>query len=218
MARDAELNQKILDQILDIVYQIQSGNYNQTLQVTPELKAQFGEFGNQLNAHLQNLQQLEKNLPQLNKEITRLITGIHDVLQTIEKASIRVLDNTDGILEQHDVIENTIKLLKQNPAINRVIGKRLDLIQQAQNKARMFVFDIIQAQEFQELTKKQIQTLLKSLEGLVSSLSAIQKSFSIKDEGAVLEEEQEETEVQVQAGARAADQDSVDQLLAEFGL
>ncbi|MGK5092213.1 hypothetical protein WDW89_09430 [Deltaproteobacteria bacterium TL4] len=215
MADDSVLQQQILEQVRAIVQKINSGDMSTFLMINAELGAPMEEFVNYVNDHVQNLQQLEKSLPRINKDISRLVSGISDVLQTIEKASIRVLDNTDGILEQHDIIDNAIKLLKQNPAIARVIGKRLDAIQQAQNKSRMFVFDTIQAQEFQELTKKQTQSMIASLEGLKDDLSDLQKAFRLQGDE---EEREEEREFHVEAGAAAADQDSVDQLLAEFGL
>ena len=77
---------------------------------------------------------------------------------------------------------------------------------------QIFTFDIIQAQEFQELTKKKTNQLLSSLGELENSLAEFKTIFSsevLEDSEAPKEEEE---------APEPASQYIVDQLLAEFGL
>ena len=216
MATEIAIEQQIFEQFVEIIRNIKDGNFDKMLQADTAIDSDLQDFVNYVNEHIHNLQHLEKHLPRMKIDISQLVESIHDVLQTIETASIRVLDNTDGILEQHDIIERTIKLLKQNPAIARVIGKRLDTIQQAQSKSRMFVFDTIQAQEFQELTKKQTETIIGSLEELQAQLTELQMLLKLRDDVGTGDTAENTEEPEIDATPNK--QDSVDQLLAEFGL
>ncbi|MBF0238522.1 MAG: hypothetical protein HQM12_12520 [SAR324 cluster bacterium] len=219
MAEKKAAGKIFIGQMLQMAQSLEMGDFSHVLQQEDGVVDESaGEVADIFNQHLQNLQFLGQYIPAIKTEISRLIDGIYDVLQTIEKASIRVLDNTDGILEQHDIIEQGIKQLKHNPAIARVIGKRLDNVQNAQNKSRMFVFDSIQAQEFQELTKKQTEMMVGSLQELQEKLNTLQSIFCLQGGEDAPHPEDNQTSAEDGDDSGNTIQDSVDQLLAEFGL
>ena len=212
-------NPAMIKQMLEIMRNLATGKWSQPIVMAETGADAFAEFMEYASQHLQYLQRLEAQLPLMEGELEKLVDGIQDVLQTIEKASIRVLDNTDGILEQHDTIEKTIQSLKQNPAIARVIGKRLDSISQVQNKSRMFVFDSIQAQEFQELTKKQTEKLVGVLQSLQQKLKTLHSPSPMEDNTATTNVTSLPPEpAQAEAPKDKIKQNMVDELLAEFGL
>ncbi len=212
------LDENLFNQIVEVIQKIDDGDLNHEIPAPTDLSQDAQKLVSYLNDNIKNLRQLRNYILQIKDEIPQLVDGIQDVLQTIEKSTIRVLDSTDGILEQHDSIEKHNGLLKQNPALNRVFGPRLDKITQSQDKARMFAFDIIQSQEFQELTRKQTDQLVGVLEDLKNRLLGLQALFNLKEDGSGEEVGTHEVEEQEGETPVRADQDLVDQLLAEFGI
>lgn len=208
-----------IDKVNEIVHHLETGKLHKALSTVKNFEGSLKSTGQVFELFIENLIQLATYFSQAKNEIPQLIEGIQEVLEAIETSTIRVLDNTDGILEHHDSIEKTTEKLKQNPVFQEVIGHRLDKIYQAQNKSRMFVFDIIQAQEFQELTRKQTDQLIVSLEDLRKRLLELQNAFNWEDiEGDVEEEKIEETVAEEAEDQSLQKQDLVDQLLAEFGI
>lgn len=209
----ATQDQAILESILYALRNTNELDVEKGIQLESEnVSPQWKELVAMINLKLQHLQSLETYLPEVKQEIPQLLEGINEVLKTIEKAAIRVLDNTDGLLEHHDSIEQTLQTIRENPVFDHILGNRLDKINHAQSKVRMFTFDIIQAQEFQELTKKKTNQLLSSLGELENSLAEFKTIFSSK----VLEDS--EAPKEEEEAPEPASQDIVDQLLAEFGL
>lgn len=218
MANTSAIDGLVLQQMMEFIRQLSQGVLPAEIAPPAEAGQEVAEIFDFLNTNVANLLQLGAFFKQFKSEITQLVEGTQDVLGTIEKATIRVLDNTDGILEQHDIIEKNNELLKQNPVLLKIFGPRLEKFGQAQSKGRMFVFDIIQAQEFQELTKKQTEKLLGVLEEMKKQLMNVQTVFQLRDQphtNANQELTAEEAPVEV---PKKANQDLVDQLLAEFGL
>lgn len=209
--------QNLFEQMLRVIRAQQSGDLSAEIPLDDSLQEDHLDLVECFNNHTGNLRKLSEVVFYLKDELPRLMEGIKDVLQTIEKSTIRVLDNTDGILEQHDAIENTSDLLRRNQVINRVCSNRIDRINQAQGKARMFVFDIIQAQEFQEMTRKQTDTMVEELDRFKNHVLDLEQLFSLTN-ASTEGPSQDQAEEEQAAEPEKANQDLVDQLLAEFGL
>ncbi|MCB1049721.1 MAG: protein phosphatase CheZ [Acidobacteria bacterium] len=209
-------NEKNLNSILQAVKDITEGKWKHDVEV--DAKGMIGELAQYINQTLKNLRHLDENLEVGVKETPRALSEVQVIIDQTEKATIRVLDNSESILSTSHALREELEQLRGESSETQ----RTKLIQGMENRVANLeqnAYELINSMEFQDITQQKIKSITHCLENIERRLVDILIIFKIQGKP-----DQNSDEVELlkslhdQEGNSGATQDLVDQLLAEFGI
>lgn len=202
-----------LNSILQAVKDITEGQWTRDVDV--DAKGMIGELAFYINQTLKNLRRLDENLGVGVQETPRALSEVQVIIDQTEKATLRVLDQSESILEQSQGLRDDLEILhKQN--IDKSLLQNMEgrLARMEQN-----AYELINSMEFQDITQQKIISITHCLENLEKRLVDLLIIFKIKTSK---EDAQEEVALlktlHNPEEAQTSNQGLVDQLLAEFGI
>jgi chemotaxis protein CheZ len=203
-----------LNSILQAVKDITEGQWTHDVDV--DAKGMIGELAFYINQTLKNLRRLDENLGVGVQETPRALSEVQVIIDQTEKATLRVLDQSESILEQSQGLRDDLEILQKKQNIDKHLLQSMEgrLARMEQN-----AYELINSMEFQDITQQKIISITHCLENLEKRLVDLLIIFKIKN---AKEDSQEEVALlktlHNPEEAQTNNQGLVDQLLAEFGI
>ena len=196
---------KDLDLIAQLVSSITEGHFDETSDV--DMTGIIGEIVVKLNQTLGNLQVMDESLHENADQAPMIRTEVEEVIRTTEKATVKVLDSAEDILNQSADITTAIEGLESGTK---------EKIAQHISKIDLAAFEIINAQDFQDVTQQRISRAMSMLTTIEQRLLDLLILFKIQEKG-MLKSTEDSVDVKKEFSP-SSKQDLVDQLLGEFGI
>jgi len=203
-----------LNSILQAVKDITEGQWTRDVDV--DAKGMIGELAFYINQTLKNLRRLDENLGVGVQETPRALSEVQVIIDQTEKATLRVLDQSESILEQSQGLRDDLEILHKQQNVDKTLLQNMEgrLARMEQN-----AYELINSMEFQDITQQKIISITHCLENLEKRLVDLLIIFKIKTSK---EDAQEEVALlktlHNPEEAQTSNQGLVDQLLAEFGI
>jgi len=211
-AESAKLDRGI-SSLIEVTDAILSGDYNKDL-ISINTEGVLQDLANKINAMLLNLKSIETPLTNAGDQAPTVVDSAVNVVDLMRKTAGEVLDKSDHLSEQAEILEEKIaKLDTNNPAVSSEINETIDNIKND-------IFDVIATQTFQDVARQKMEVIIKDLnkmrDWLIESLVVlnIRKNDSpenIRHKTEILKDVKEDNSSETEK------QDLVDDLLAEFG-
>jgi chemotaxis regulatin CheY-phosphate phosphatase CheZ len=201
------------------------GNFNRLVSI--KAKDEIGQLAYYINQTLQNLQQLDPTVKGSSREIPKASSQLFEVVRTTEAATLKVLDETEKILEEQECVAKEIHELKnhlmpleagrsEQNEIMRALETMVTLNQSTLERAMA----IIGAMEFQDLTTQKIETTLTLMEEVAKRLVSLLFLFRLQESSPYNPTVTKELEIidrlHQDGQLLSSKQALVDQLLAEY--
>jgi len=137
------------------------------------------------------LEQVRHNLLEVNSHLTGssstvpgVLHDLKDIVQMTEKATVRVLEETEALIEEGKVVSDLIAQA-QREADNRAlpeVGRPLSEVQALFERGNHRAMAIMSALEFQDLTSQKVQRAFEVLEEVGVRLTKIRALVSLGHE------------------------------------
>jgi chemotaxis regulatin CheY-phosphate phosphatase CheZ len=200
------------------------GNFNRLVSI--KAKDEIGQLAYYINRTLLNLQQLDPAVKRSSGQIPRASSQLSDVVRTTEAATLKVLDETEKIMEEQERATGELERVKQwlvaehggHAGLDSVIAS-LDTVGTLHRKALDRAMEIIAAMEFQDLTTQKIEKTLGLMAEVTRRLVGLLFLFRLQDSSpsdpAISRELDMIDRLNEPVGCLSSKQGLVDQLLAE---
>lgn len=203
-----------LDKILSAARAIVEGDFD--VEVDVEASGVVGEIAYYINETLKNLRTMGERLDANVKDTPRTVSDVEFISEKTEQATLMVLDRAEDILTQMEGLRAEIDALRGGNSDVEAVCQRLD---EKASAMEGHVFEIINSQEFQDLTKQKLARIVTKLKEIEDRLVSLLIVFKIKENASTQDENLELLKNLHDADvAEGSKQDLVDQLLAEFGI
>lgn len=201
------------------------GNFNRLVSI--KAKDEIGQLAYYINQTIQNLQQLDPTVKGSSRQIPKASSELYEVVRTTEAATLKVLDETEKILEEQELAAKEIDCLRHLTGNHSTGGgsmkeffAALDHMAALNRSTLDRAMAIINAMEFQDLTTQRIKFTLGLMEEvsrrLVSLLFLFKLQESSPNDPAVTRELEIIDQLQQDDHPFSSKQALVDQLLAEY--
>ena len=201
------------------------GNFNRFVSI--KAKDEIGQLAYYINQTLQNLQQLDPAVKGSSREIPKASSQLFEVVRTTEAATLKVLDETERILEEQErtakeihKLQTLIRSQQDGSSEDIEITQSLETVVTLNQSTLDRAMAIIGAMEFQDLTTQKIETTLHLMEEvarrLVSLLFLFRLQESSPDNPTVTKELEIIDRLHQDGQPFSLKQPLVDQLLAEY--
>jgi chemotaxis regulatin CheY-phosphate phosphatase CheZ len=200
------------------------GNFNRLVSI--KAKDEIGQLAYYINQTLLNLQQLDPVVKSSSGQIPRASSQLSDVVRTTEAATLKVLDETEKIMEEQEWASSELERVKQYllaehgelPGLDEVLAS-LNTVGTLHRMALDRTMEIIAAMEFQDLTTQKIEKTLALMGEVTRRLVGLLFLFRLQDSSpsdpAISRELEMIDRLNEPIGCLSSKQSLVDQLLAE---
>ena len=178
----------------------------------PEIDAEgvLSLLAKKINAMLVNMKTVQVPLANAGEQAPFVLSSAQDVVQLMEQSTGAVLDKSDRILMQIEVLENML----------RQTGGDSDQTRAVIVEIKAALFDIIASQSYQDVARQKMEKIVLDLNQIRDWLIEVLVIFNIKKDGSLenLEKKKELLRgVHAPSAPSSLKQDLVDDLLSEFG-
>ena len=178
----------------------------------PEIDAEgvLSLLAKKINAMLVTMKTVQVPLANAGEQAPFVLSSAQDVVQLMEQSTGAVLDKSDRIVLQIEVLEN---LLRQT-------GGDSDQTRAVIVEIKAALFDIIASQSYQDVARQKMEKIVLDLNQIRDWLIEVLVIFNIKKDGSLenLEKKKELLRgVHAPSAPSSLKQDLVDDLLSEFG-
>jgi chemotaxis regulatin CheY-phosphate phosphatase CheZ len=201
------------------------GNFNRLVSI--KAKDEIGQLAYYINQTIQNLQQLDPTVKGPSRQIPKASSELCDVVRTTEVAALKVLDETEKIFEEQELVAREIENLKRlvhcepsgGDGAERVVNA-FDTVAALNRSTLDRAMAIIGAMEFQDLTTQKIETIVGLMgevaRRLVSLLFLFKLQESSPNDPSMTKELEFIDRLHQENQPFSSKQAIVDQLLAEY--
>jgi len=201
--------EKNIASLVEITDALLRGDYKGDV---PEIDAEgvLSLLAKKINAMLVNMKTVQVPLANAGEQAPFVLSSAQDVVQLMEQSTGAVLDKSDRILMQIEVLENML----------RQTGGDSDQARAVIVEIKAALFDIIASQSYQDVARQKMERIVVDLNQIRDWLIEVLVIFNIKKDGSLenLEKKKELLRgVHAPSSPSSLKQDLVDDLLSEFG-
>ena len=201
--------EKNIASLVEITDALLRGDYKGDV---PEIDAEgvLSLLAKKINAMLVTMKTVQVPLANAGEQAPFVLSSAQDVVQLMEQSTGAVLDKSDRIVLQIEVLEN---LLRQT-------GGDSDQTRAGIVEIKAALFDIIASQSYQDVARQKMEKIVLDLNQIRDWLIEVLVIFNIKKDGSLenLEKKKELLRgVHAPSAPSSLKQDLVDDLLSEFG-
>jgi chemotaxis protein CheZ len=201
--------EKNIASLVEITDALLRGDYKGDV---PEIDAEgvLSLLAKKINAMLVTMKTVQVPLANAGEQAPFVLSSAQDVVQLMEQSTGAVLDKSDRIVLQIEVLEN---LLRQT-------GGDSDQTRAVIVEIKAALFDIIASQSYQDVARQKMEKIVLDLNQIRDWLIEVLVIFNIKKDGSLenLEKKKELLRgVHAPSAPSSLKQDLVDDLLSEFG-
>ena len=201
--------EKNIASLVEITDALLRGDYKGDV---PEIDAEgvLSLLAKKINAMLVTMKTVQVPLANAGEQAPFVLSSAQDVVQLMEQSTGAVLDKSDRILMQIEVLENML----------RQTGGDSDQARAVIVEIKAALFDIIASQSYQDVARQKMERIVVDLNQIRDWLIEVLVIFNIKKDGSLenLEKKKELLRgVHAPSSPSSLKQDLVDDLLSEFG-
>ena len=201
--------EKNIASLVEITDALLRGDYKGDV---PEIDAEgvLSLLAKKINAMLVTMKTVQVPLANAGEQAPFVLSSAQDVVQLMEQSTGAVLDKSDRILMQIEVLENML----------RQTGGDSDQARAVIVEIKAALFDIIASQSYQDVARQKMERIVVDLNQIRDWLIEVLVIFNIKKDGSLenLEKKKELLRgVHAPSAPSSLKQDLVDDLLSEFG-
>ena len=201
--------EKNIASLVEITDALLRGDYKGDV---PEIDAEgvLSLLAKKINAMLVTMKTVQVPLANAGEQAPFVLSSAQDVVQLMEQSTGAVLDKSDRIVLQIEVLENML----------RQTGGDSDQTRAVIVEIKAALFDIIASQSYQDVARQKMEKIVLDLNQIRDWLIEVLVIFNIKKDGSLenLEKKKELLRgVHAPSAPSSLKQDLVDDLLSEFG-
>ena len=201
--------EKNIASLVEITDALLRGDYKGDV---PEIDAEgvLSLLAKKINAMLVNMKTVQVPLANAGEQAPFVLSSAQDVVQIMEQSTGAVLDKSDRIVMQIEVLDNML----------RQTGGDSDQARAVIVEIKAALFDIIASQSYQDVARQKMERIVVDLNQIRDWLIEVLVIFNIKKDGSLenLEKKKELLRgVHAPSSPSSLKQDLVDDLLSEFG-
>jgi chemotaxis regulatin CheY-phosphate phosphatase CheZ len=147
---------------------------------------EIGHLASFLERVRANLLQVNVHVQGSSRTVPRVLNELKDIVQMTEAATLRVLEETEALLEEGQTLSGLVAQAQQAVADGALpeVSRPLSDVQGLVDRGNDRVMAIMSALEFQDLTTQKIQRAFEVLEEVASRLGKIHQLVSLGQETA----------------------------------
>jgi chemotaxis regulatin CheY-phosphate phosphatase CheZ len=177
---------------------------------------EIGELAFYLEQVRQNLLEVNIHLTGSSRTVPDVLHDLKDIVQMTEKATVRVLEETEALLEEGQVVSDLVAEAQREAGERALsqIGRPLSQVQALVARGNNRAMAIMSALEFQDLTSQKVQRAFEVLEEVGTRLAKIHGLVSLGQE-VQPKSEPAPREESMPSGGKSG-QDLADEILLRF--
>lgn len=162
-------------ELLDVTRAMANGNFSR--RVESELYGELGELARYINITFKKLQTLEPNIKLSSEKIPMATSQLSDITRATEEATNRIMELTEKVLDNHDLISSGIERVKGSDRLDKTnIGELDRLVSDNKNS----LIEIITCLSFQDLTGQKINKIMVMMRDVESRILELIVTFGLK--------------------------------------
>ncbi|MBI5746080.1 MAG: protein phosphatase CheZ [Nitrospirae bacterium] len=162
-------------ELLDVTRSMANGDFSR--EIESDLYGELGELARYINITFRKLQTLEPNIKLSSEKIPMATSQLSDITRATEEATNRILELTEKVLDNHDLISSGIERVKGSDRLDKSNIGELDKLV-SDNKESLI--EIITCLSFQDLTGQKINKIMVMMRDVESRILELIVTFGLK--------------------------------------
>lgn len=162
-------------ELLDVTREMANGNYSRAIE--SDLYGELGELARYINMTFKKLQTLEPNIKLSSEKIPLAASQLSDITRATEEATNRIMELTEKVLDNHDLISSGIERVKCS---NRLDKSNIGELDKLVSNNKESLIEIITCLSFQDLTGQKINKIMEMMREVESRILELIVTFGLK--------------------------------------
>jgi chemotaxis regulatin CheY-phosphate phosphatase CheZ len=214
------------DSLRDLIKAAQSmaGDPHFVTQVNGRIYGELGSLAKHLNTIMKRLEAVELPVEEAVQGIPQATHQLADITKLTEEGTHRVMEYTETVMDNHDLMIHDLKALKQNlpPDIldHHDVKEKVAALDHLLQDNRKILLDLFTALEFQDLAAQRVKKIRAELQEVESRVLKLVVAMGLDMRGKSMAAEKQQgllNELEASTKAERLDQRLVDDILKEFG-
>lgn len=218
MMMDEEKRQWLLNQMISISEKLKEGRYNEIdlsaiEKEATDLASNFGEI-------IKSLEAVGYKVSEDTGDVQQISTHLEYISKTTEEGVMKVMDHSESIVSDANVISDKVTELKKKTGGQPEIKQDLDEIDGSLANLQNSAFTIMTSLEFEDINRQKLEKILKKLNQVYDNLIKVLLLLKVKEKIENKDSDfiQEITQISDPNEDADSKQGMIDALLNEFGL